>query len=185
MSHETKLRIPKFPHHFIKPVYSENDLKEIEHLAKEIWNEYYPGIITKQQIRYMLRKMYSLQVMRNEVENNIRFYIIYYKKNSVGYFSISEKVNKHYFLHKFYLRSNTRARGLGTAVFRKILKIFNPKAVELTVNRQNFKAINFYFKTGFQIEKVEDFDIGNGFFMNDFVMIWKKKSPVLKRGFKE
>lgn len=122
----------------------------------------------------MLKKMYSLQVMRNEIKNNIRFYIIYSKTNAVGYFSISEKGNNENFLHKFYIRSNTRSKGLGTAVFRKILKIFNPKAVELTVNRQNFKAINFYFKIGFQIEKVEDFDIGNGFFMNDFVMKWKK-----------
>jgi ribosomal protein S18 acetylase RimI-like enzyme len=174
MSHETKLRIPKFPHHFIRPVYSDNDLKEIEHLAKEIWNEYYPEIISRQQIRYMLKKMYSLQVMRNEIKNNIRFYIIYSKTNAVGYFSISEKGNNENFLHKFYIRSNTRSKGLGTAVFRKILKIFNPEYIELTVNRQNFKAINFYFKIGFQIEKVEDFDIGNGFFMNDFVMKWKK-----------
>lgn len=125
----------------------------------------------------MLRKMYSLKVMRGEIKNNIRFFIIYNKTKAVGYFSISEKGNKQYFLHKFYIRSNTRAKGLGTAVFRKILKIFNPKSVELTVNRQNYKAINFYFKTGFQIEKVEDFNIGNGFFMNDFVMKWKRKAP--------
>jgi ribosomal protein S18 acetylase RimI-like enzyme len=40
----------------------------------------------------------------------------------------------------------------------------------LTVNRQNFKAINFYFKNGFVIDEVADFEIGNGFVMNDFVM---------------
>jgi hypothetical protein len=37
----------------------------------------------------------------------------------------------------------------------------------------NYKAINFYFKNGFTIEKVADFDIGDGYFMNDFVMIWE------------
>ena len=45
--------------------------------------------------------------------------------------------------------------------------------VRLQVNRSNFKAINFYFKKGFVIESAADFDIGNGFFMNDFVMIKK------------
>ena len=41
------------------------------------------------------------------------------------------------------------------------------------VNRMNYKAVNFYFKSGFTIEKVADFDIGDGYFMNDFVMIWE------------
>jgi ribosomal protein S18 acetylase RimI-like enzyme len=51
----------------------------------------------------------------------------------------------------------------------------HPKTIRLTVNRQNFKSINFYFKLGFKIEKVADFDIGNGYFMNDFVMLWKAR----------
>jgi hypothetical protein len=45
----------------------------------------------------------------------------------------------------------------------------------LTVNRKNYKAINFYFKNGFTIKEIADFDIGNGFFMNDFIMIKKIK----------
>jgi RimJ/RimL family protein N-acetyltransferase len=48
-----------------------------------------------------------------------------------------------------------------------------PDIIKLTVNRQNFKSINFYFKNGFKIEKVEDFDIGNGYWMNDFIMVKK------------
>ncbi|MBK7966419.1 MAG: hypothetical protein IPK10_14825 [Bacteroidetes bacterium] len=42
----------------------------------------------------------------------------------------------------------------------------------MTVNRTNLKAINFYFKKGFTIEEVKDFDIGNNYFMNDFVMLY-------------
>ena len=51
-----------------------------------------------------------------------------------------------------------------------IQKSEGKKRITLTVNRQNYKAINFYFKHGFKIKSVDDFDIGNGFFMNDFVM---------------
>jgi hypothetical protein len=43
--------------------------------------------------------------------------------------------------------------------------------LKLTVNRKNFKAINFYFKNGYIIESVEDFDIGESYLMNDFVMV--------------
>ena len=41
--------------------------------------------------------------------------------------------------------------------------------LELNVNRHN-KAINFYKKLGFIITMEEDIDIGNGYYMNDYVM---------------
>ena len=40
----------------------------------------------------------------------------------------------------------------------------------LNVNRQNQKAIKCYLKNGFKIIREEDNDIGNGYYMNDFVM---------------
>ena len=58
--------------------------------------------------------------------------------------------------------------------FIELLKLLKPEELRLTVNRQNFKSINFYFKNGFKIEQVADFDIGNGYVMNDFVMVWRK-----------
>jgi ribosomal protein S18 acetylase RimI-like enzyme len=53
----------------------------------------------------------------------------------------------------------------------KFQHILQPKSITLSVNRQNFKSINFYFKNGFKIKSVEDFDIGNDYEMNDFVMV--------------
>jgi ribosomal protein S18 acetylase RimI-like enzyme len=54
------------------------------------------------------------------------------------------------------------------------LSLTSAQSIRLTVNRENYKAINFYFKLGFKIEKVADFDIGQGYVMNDFVMLWGK-----------
>ncbi|MDB5281655.1 MAG: N-acetyltransferase, partial [Bacteroidota bacterium] len=45
------------------------------------------------------------------------------------------------------------------------------KSIRLQVNRLNYKAVNFYFKVGFIIEAVGDFNIGADYYMNDFVMI--------------
>jgi ribosomal protein S18 acetylase RimI-like enzyme len=42
-------------------------------------------------------------------------------------------------------------------------------ALRLNVNRHN-TAKSFYEKLGFIITGTEDADIGNGFFMNDYVM---------------
>jgi ribosomal protein S18 acetylase RimI-like enzyme len=44
-------------------------------------------------------------------------------------------------------------------------------SMKLTVNRKNVQAINFYFSQGFRIDHAEDFDIGSGYVMNDFVMV--------------
>ena len=50
-------------------------------------------------------------------------------------------------------------------------------AVELNVNRDN-PAISFYKKLGFGIKREEDIDIGEGFFMNDYVL--SLQLPLLK-----
>ena len=41
--------------------------------------------------------------------------------------------------------------------------------IELNVNRNN-PAINFYSRFGFKILRQGDFHIGNGFYMNDYIM---------------
>ena len=42
--------------------------------------------------------------------------------------------------------------------------------IQLAVNRLNIKSINFYFKVGFKIKSIENFDIDGKYEMNDFIM---------------
>jgi len=156
----------------------EKDIPVIQQLANEIWWKHYPPIIGFKQVQYMLDKFYSTSSILDQMKNqNHHFFLIQLNNKNVGFVSISEenKKKKRFFIHKFYILSNKANKGIGTKVFKKLFSIFNPKEVRLTVNRQNYKAINFYFKNKFVIEKVADFDIGNGFYMNDFVMVWKKE----------
>ena len=44
-----------------------------------------------------------------------------------------------------------------------------PCAIELNVNRQN-PAVDFYLHMGMHIDRQGDFPIGNGYFMNDYIM---------------
>jgi GNAT superfamily N-acetyltransferase len=81
---------------------------------------------------------------------------------------------KSYFINKFYILQDTAAKGIGSEVFSKIIKLLDASEIKLTCNRKNYKSINFYFKNGFKIDHVADFDIGNGFVMNDFVFVWKE-----------
>jgi RimJ/RimL family protein N-acetyltransferase len=49
----------------------------------------------------------------------------------------------------------------------------NAKILYLTVNKNNIKAINAYYKAGFFKESDIVTDIGDGYIMDDFVMAFK------------
>ncbi len=46
-----------------------DDCNAISTLAHSIWHSHYPGIITVQQIDYMLSKMYSVEKLNNLLES--------------------------------------------------------------------------------------------------------------------
>lgn len=155
---------------------NEKDISVIAQLAEEIWYEYYPAIISREQIQYMLNKMYSVESLTEQITAaKQHFYLIQLDHKSIGFISVSETTTGNWMLHKFYLLQAYRAKGCGSRSFHLLmLKLNNPDTIRLTVNRINIKSINFYFKNGFYIEKTADFDIGNGFFMNDFIMLREK-----------
>ena len=155
-------------------VAEEKDLSIISKLAKAIWNDHYVPIIGQQQVDYMLDKMYNHQSLVEQL--NIKkhvFYLIQKDNTAIGFVSVSSENNRDYFLHKFYIDQQKSNSGIGTKVLNLLIETIKPKILTLTVNRQNFKSINFYFKNNFKIDRVEDFDIGNGYEMNDFVMVRK------------
>ena len=150
-----------------------SDIPLIYQLAEKIWHAHYPDIITRQQINFMLQSRYSEEAIRQGMESGEKFFLAYQDDIPVGYASIEQKP-EYCYLHKFYLDVSKHRTGIGQQFFNYLLQHTDTtKPVKLQVNRQNIKAVNFYFKAGFTIQKAEDFDIGGGYFMNDFVMIRK------------
>lgn len=151
------------------------DLTTIGQLAKDIWQKHYVPIIGRQQVDYMLEKMYAPDALKKQVAEGQKFHLVLEETTPVGFISVSNPRSHDYFLHKFYLSPNEQNHGIGTKVFRQLFsEVYPAEKIHLTVNRQNYKSINFYFKLGFKIESVKDFDIGEGYYMNDFVMVWQK-----------
>ena len=76
-------------------------------------------------------------------------------------------------LHKCYLLEKFQGQGHGSAMLRHAAlaaRQLGAKYLRLNVNKHNEKAIRAYLRNGFAtIESVKN-DIGNGFFMDDFVM---------------
>lgn len=155
--------------HFITATLSH--IPVIHALANEIWYTHYPGIITTAQIDYMLRTRYSPAAIAEGMKRGERFYLAIEGEMPVAYAAFERGAHS-YFLHKFYVLTRLHRQGTGTRFWQFLEAEMNePLPIRLQVNRQNYKAINFYFRHGFTIEQVADFDIGNGFFMNDFVMV--------------
>lgn len=153
-------------------------LSGIANMAGVIWRAYYSAFLPSEQIEYMLGKFYALPSLQKQAEEGQLFYIIRYEDTDAGFVAISKKSETDYFIHKLYLFPELQGRHIGSAVMELINNMLCKDAgngarfsIRLTVNRQNFKAVNFYFRNGFRIESVEDFDIGNDFYMNDFVML--------------
>lgn len=154
------------------------DVNLIQNMAQQIWNHHYPSIIGQAQVDYMLSNLYQSSVIQQQMDSKSQEYFIVKNENStpVGFVSISVDKNKlSAFVNKFYILPEQKNRGLGSKTFNKLLDIYKQyNTYQLQVNRQNYTAINFYFKLGFKIVKVADFDIGNGYFMNDFIMEYRR-----------
>lgn len=150
-----------------------NDVVELEQLARVIWNVHYPPIIGQEQVDYMLNLMYSAPALIKQMEEGQHFFFITEDQQHIGYVSLTNKGNGDYFLHKFYVLPDQQGKGIGKRVHDAILNYFaDLKTITLTVNRKNYKSINFYFRIGYDIKEVKDFDIGNGYCMEDFIMKW-------------
>lgn len=154
---------------------SFKDIQIIQQLATEIWWDHYPSIIGEKQVEFMLGAMYDQSSLEKQMKEGHQFYLAVQGKEVLGFSSIKEEGVGEWFLNKFYLKTNQQNQGLGSAFYNFLVEKTAAEKFRLQVNRQNYKAINFYFKNGFIIEKVADFDIGSGYFMNDFIMLWNKR----------
>jgi GNAT superfamily N-acetyltransferase len=148
------------------------DISVIRTLAEEVWPSTYQHILSAGQISYMMDLFYSSGSLTQQFARD-SFIIACLDNDPVGFASYnSHSSDGIYKLHKLYVRSTTQGRGLGSALIHFIiasLKLKKARALDLNVNRHN-KALVFYEKKGFKIIYEEDIDIGNNFWMNDYVM---------------
>ncbi len=161
--------------HFTKATLQNVDA--IAALAREIWYEHYPSIISNEQIEYMLQLMYAPSKLTEQMQRGCVFTMAYSNNDFIGYIATEIEHNTNLFIHKFYIHKSARSSGVGEQLLNYTLAN-NPAttAVDLVVNRKNYKSINFYFKQGFTIIDAFDNNIGGGYYMNDFKMRLKIKT---------
>lgn len=152
----------------------EEHLPAIGDLARLIWHECYPGIITREQIDYMLTRMYSVETLKAELRSGIHFERLLIDGGLAGFasFGPTEQIEA-IKLHKLYLHPKRHGHGFGTGLLQHCeneARKLGALQLTLNVNKHNTKAIAMYQRNGFSIADSVVLDIGNGFVMDDYVL---------------
>ncbi len=153
---------------------SKKDIPLIRDLAEKSWNSAYSGLLSQQQIDYMLSQMYSVEEITEHFQNpNYHYYLILDQNSAVGFIGYEH----HYEpgttkLHRIYLIDGAKGKGCGKTALIFVKKQTAEKGdsrIILNVNKEN-SAKSVYESQGFRIYADGVFDIGNGFVMDDYLM---------------
>ena len=150
---------------------SIGDLKLLHELAHKIWWESYKGILSDEQIAFMLEDIYSEGPIKRQMEEGAVFIIIREEAELSGFASYEFKTNGILKIHKLYFLSSAQGKGFGKKVLSHIENIaqrHNVNIIELNVNRDN-PAYHFYLKQGFTVKEKVDIPYFQ-FVLNDYVM---------------
>lgn len=154
------------------PVETDEQIKVCAEIADEIWHEWFPSILTAEQIDYMVDKFQSVKAMTEQIRSTgYKYYFIHRNGVHMGYTAIHAEEDGRLFLSKIYLKKEYRGKGYAgkTFAFLKEYCLNNGlKAIWLTVNKNNASSIAVYEKTGFKLIGEGVTDIGKGFVMDDY-----------------
>jgi GNAT superfamily N-acetyltransferase len=153
---------------------SDSALLLIQQLAEKIWPTAYTGIISPEQVRYMLDQRYSLAALQADQAAGSRYFFIRHATDPWGYFSYRDE-GDFLFLDKLYLLPNYAGQGQGQmalAFLQDEARRQHKQGIQLRVNRNNANAIRAYLRADFTFLEDRCTDIGNGFQMDDYVMQW-------------
>lgn len=154
---------------------SDNNFTDIRAIAQEVWPKTYGAILSQAQLDYMMNMMYSVVALQQQANEKQHHFILAKENNStVGFASYEFNSNEtgKTKIHKLYVLSTEQGKGIGKVLLDYIAKeskSHNNTALFLNVNKYN-PAQHFYKKMGFEIDKEEVIDIGQGYVMDDYVM---------------
>ena len=153
---------------------TEADIPLIRQMAQQTFPPTYRGIITEEQIDYMMEWMYSADSIRRQMAEGHAYLLGFEGETPFGYASVEQQGPDLFHLQKLYVQPPHQGKGGGRFLFQSVVtyaKTLHPTpcTLELNVNRTN-PALGFYRQMGMHIARQGDFPIGNGYYMNDYIM---------------
>ena len=152
-----------------------DELPVVQRLAGIIWHTHYPGIITREQIDYMLARGYAIEVLAGFLGRPDRGLLLAEVDGEPAGFAAWCGTDDHEEakLDKLYVLQSHQRQGLGGQLIARVVeraRVADAATLILNVNKHNGQAIRAYEKHGFAIREAVVVDIGNGFVMDDYVM---------------
>lgn len=153
---------------------TESDFETVANLAGSIWRSHYANIVSMAQIEYMLAGRFKPDKLRAYLNSDDRWMMLLrLAHRPIGYCSYSRTAPGEMKLEQLYLLQEFQGKGLGGFMLRHVesqARKHGLRVLMLQVNKRNADAIVVYRKAGFTVREEAVFDIGNGFFMDDYVM---------------
>ena len=165
----------------IAQVLTNDDIEIVANLAREIWSQHFTSIIGESQVEYMLTNFQSSAAIKTQINHGktqinhgSECYLVKKERAYVGYLGLNPDFDQNkMMLSKIYVEYSFREKGVGQSILNFVEKecvLRRFSSVWLTVNKFNDNAVAWYNRRGFLvIDKVKK-DIGNGFFMDDYLM---------------
>ena len=153
---------------------TEADIPLIREMAWKTFPATYRSIIDDEQIEYMMEWMYSGESLCRQMAESHTFLLAFREGEACGYASVERQGPDLFHLQKIYVLPRCQGTGTGRFLFQAVVDFVKtlhptPCTLELNVNRVN-PALGFYRRMGMHIDRQGDFPIGDGFYMNDYIM---------------
>jgi len=151
---------------------TQADIAAIRRIAHATWPSAYGNLLSKEQLDYMLGLMYSETSLQEQMNKGHQFFMAELDGNAFGFASVSAEDDDSFKLNKLYVTPITQKTGAGKALLDETINYAKQNGgakLFLQVKRDN-NAKGFYEKHGFVITGELDLAIGNGYFMNDYIM---------------
>jgi ribosomal protein S18 acetylase RimI-like enzyme len=159
----------------IRPLETQ-DIECVSALAREIWRAHYPGIISVEQIEYMLAQRYDPAIIRAELAQGGKWWDVLVCSGDIVSFASCFPADEPGAMKfdKLYVHPRCQRRGYGSMLIEHVCARtarHGLRRLMLAVNRNNRNAIAAYRKHGFEIREAIVKDIGGGFVMDDYIMV--------------
>ncbi len=151
----------------------EGDVAAVIALAGVIWRHHYPGIISMEQIDYMLAQRYTPAIILDQMQSDSAWWDqALFGGRMIG-FAQYELHGRSMKLDKLYLHQDFQRQGYGGRMLADVEDAARRRgadAVRLNVNKHNLKSIAAYRKNGYEVIETVVVDMGGGYVMDDYVM---------------
>ncbi|MEI7613166.1 MAG: GNAT family N-acetyltransferase [Betaproteobacteria bacterium] len=152
-----------------------DDVEALIALARIVWQDAYAGIISQEQIDYMLGQRYNTARLLEELGSPEVWWDKAQVDGELAAFAstLLTNVPGEMKLDKLYVDPLRQRHGLGALLIAHVSERALAQGCHtlmLAVNKRNERAITAYRKHGFVEREAVRVDIGNGFVMDDFIM---------------